>query len=666
MPNIAVFASGNGTNFEAILDATLNGVIRAKVALLVCNDPTANVIKIAEKHNVNVLIEPYHFQENRDEYYKKIYQAMMNLNDDIHMIVLAGWMLILTETIIGNMNESFGNVINLHPALPAQFAGANAIAKAWEKFEKGEIQESGVMVHHVVPEVDAGEVIEFKVVPIIDNDTFETFNDRMRYFEKPTLISAINKILQPHTNEFTYQRTQHCIQMALNCDDKTQLETELFIKGKVRDCLSIKNSHNGNRLNFLVINHSDRLSAFNKHICHVEGKGNILMLQNIWWMHQTRHIIPNHYICHLNNSMLVQLCNRIPIEVVVRGYITGSMWSHYNSGSRTFCGNELPEGLTKNQKLEKPIITPTTKDDEDRPITSEEIVSTGLLTQEQWDFVCRKALELFEFGQIKTGESGLILVDTKYEFGFNAQGDIILVDEIHTSDSSRYWIDESYESNIHNGQEPEKLDKDAIRDWLKTQGDPTSPNYVVPEIPTSVKESVFSAYSQLYKFLTGRTSAKQVSGDDFSNGTQYCMDQIIVQSPYKVIIISGSNSDKPYVDKIVESLSREKLISLVHYASAHRQTQNVIDILQGYKIIAEKTGHKFVFVAVAGMSDALAGVVAANVKFPTIACPPFKDHSDYLTNVHSTLQAPKGVPVMTSLSPENVAISCAHIFSICN
>ena len=208
--------------------------------------------------------------------------------------------------------------------------------------------------------------------------------------------------------------------------------------GKVRDQYDL-----GNKVALIT---TDRQSAFDRVLASVPFKGQVLNLTSAWWFEQTKDIIPNHVIDIPDpNVTLAKKCVVFPIEFVVRGYITGStstaLWTVYNNGDREYCGNTLPEGLVKNQKLEANMLTPTTKEEHhDRPIAPDEIVSEGWMTKKDWDYCSYKAQELFSFGQKKAAENGMILVDTKYEMGRDADGTIRLIDEIHTPDSSRYWI----------------------------------------------------------------------------------------------------------------------------------------------------------------------------------------------------------------------------------
>ena len=223
-----------------------------------------------------------------------------------------------------------------------------------------------------------------------------------------------------------------------NCLTKTTLPAGNKKLGKVRDQYDMGDK--------IVLITTDRQSAFDRVLAAIPFKGQVLNQTSIWWFNQTKNIIPNHLIATPDPNVIVaKKCAVFPIEFVVRGYITGStntsLWTVYNSGNREYCGNTLPEGLIKNQKLKENMLTPTTKDEHhDRPISPDKIVSEGWMTHEDWEYCSTVALELFTFGQQQASQHGMILVDTKYEMGRDEDGNIILIDEIHTPDSSRYWI----------------------------------------------------------------------------------------------------------------------------------------------------------------------------------------------------------------------------------
>lgn len=265
----------------------------------------------------------------------------------------------------------------------------------------------------------------------------------------------------------------------------------------------------------LLITTTDRISAFDKVWCTVKDKGKVLNKTSEWWFDKTEHIIPNHKISVPSSSprvMKVKKCKIFPVEVVVRGYITGttntSLWTVYDRGERIYCGIEFSDGLKKNQELPIPIVTPTTKsDDHDEPISPAQIIERGLMTEDEWNYVSQKAIELFEFGQEIAREKGLILVDTKYEFGRDVEtNQIVIADELHTPDSSRYWKSDTYREKFQNGEEPDRFDKDVIRVWLRENVKNIYDDSVTAEtvnIPDDVISKVRNSYLDFYKQLTG-------------------------------------------------------------------------------------------------------------------------------------------------------------------
>ena len=281
---------------------------------------------------------------------------------------------------------------------------------------------------------------------------------------------------------------------------ETHISSETKKTGKVRDQYYL-----GDKIALIT---TDRQSAFDRVLASIPFKGQVLNLTSAWWFEQTKHIIPNQVIDVPDpNVTLAKKCDVFPIEFVVRGYITGStstsLWTVYNSGDREYCGNILPEGLKKNQKLDANMLTPTTKEEHhDRPISPPEIVSEGWMTQQDWDYCSQKALELFAFGQQKAAEHGMVLVDTKYEMGRDGDGGIVLIDEIHTPDSSRYWIAKTYDERMASGQEPQNIDKEFLRLWFVDNCDPYN-DETLPEAPEELVVELSSRYIYLYETITG-------------------------------------------------------------------------------------------------------------------------------------------------------------------
>ena len=286
--------------------------------------------------------------------------------------------------------------------------------------------------------------------------------------------------------------------------DNTLTETNLRSgtkkTGKVRDQYDL-----GDKIALIT---TDRQSAFDRVLASIPFKGQVLNLTSAWWFEQTKHIIDNQVIDIPDpNVTLAKKCKVFPIEFVVRGYITGStstsLWTVYNNGDREYCGNMLEEGLVKNQKLDENMLTPTTKEEHhDRPISPEDIVKEGWMSQEDWDYCSNKALELFSFGQEKAADHGMILVDTKYEMGKDSDGNIVLIDEIHTPDSSRYWIADTYDERMKDGKEPQNIDKEFLRLWFVDNCDPYNDDEL-PDAPEDLVTELSSRYIYLYETITG-------------------------------------------------------------------------------------------------------------------------------------------------------------------
>ena len=272
--------------------------------------------------------------------------------------------------------------------------------------------------------------------------------------------------------------------------------------GKVRDWYSLPSQRR------LIVT-SDRLSAFDRNLAVVPYKGQVLNQLAAWWFEHTKDVIPNHLLNIPDpNCAVVQEVEPLPVEVIVRGYITGvtstALWYRYSLGEREIYGYRFPEGLRKNQQLPEAIITPTTKGGvtgHDERLTFVEVVEKGYLQQADWDGIQSAALQIFQRGQEVAARAGLILVDTKYEFGRTQAGEIILIDEVHTPDSSRFWKADNYIERFENGLEPENFDKEFIRMAFaelgyRGEGEP-------PQVPEQLWVQASQRYIQIYEMLTG-------------------------------------------------------------------------------------------------------------------------------------------------------------------
>lgn len=271
--------------------------------------------------------------------------------------------------------------------------------------------------------------------------------------------------------------------------------------GKVRDRYELSDK--------LVLITTDRQSAFDRVLASIPFKGQVLNQVSQFWFENTKDIVPNHVLSVPDPNVTVgKKCEIFPVEFVMRGYLTGvtstSVWTAYEKGERDYCGVQLPDGMVKNQPFNEPIITPTTKSDEhDEKISPAEIVKQGLMTQEDWDETAGYAIALFKRGQDIAKQHGMILVDTKYEFGKDENGVITLVDEIHTPDSSRYWMADSYADRFAAGQEPDNIDKEFLRLWFMDNCDPYN-DETLPEAPEELVVELSSRYIQLYEAITGQ------------------------------------------------------------------------------------------------------------------------------------------------------------------
>ncbi len=274
-------------------------------------------------------------------------------------------------------------------------------------------------------------------------------------------------------------------------------------EGKVRD----NYTKDGKR--FIVV--TDRISAFDRILGTIPFKGQVLNRLAAWWFDKTKDVAKNHLLSVPDPNVLECIeCKPLPVEFVVRAFITGStstsMWTHYAKGERVFCGHELPENMQKNQRLERPLLTPATKapmGEHDVSASREQILAKGDITAADFDRAADLALALFRTGQKLCLERGLILVDTKYEMGKTKDGEIVVIDEIHTPDSSRFWIEATYQERFASGVDPEPLDKDFVRRYYtaldyRGDGDP-------PPLPNEVRVGAAARYIEAYERITGET-----------------------------------------------------------------------------------------------------------------------------------------------------------------
>jgi phosphoribosylaminoimidazole-succinocarboxamide synthase len=284
--------------------------------------------------------------------------------------------------------------------------------------------------------------------------------------------------------------------------------------GKVRDIYD--------RGDKLVLITTDRHSSFDRIIAHVPWKGQVLNQVSARWFEMTKDIVPNHVLAIPDpNVTIARKCALVPIEAVVRGYLTGvtdtAIWTRYAKGQRDFGGIVLPAGMRKNQKLPQPLFDPTTKEAvHDRTLTPEQMIAEGFVTSDLFERIRQTALALFARGQEIAARNGLVLVDTKYEFGADKKGVLVLIDEIHTPDSSRYWQLDSYQARFAAGEEPQYFDKEFLRLWFTKNSDPYA-DAKLPEAPVDLVQELSRRYIQMYE---------QIAGEKFQYGATPVLPRI--------------------------------------------------------------------------------------------------------------------------------------------
>lgn len=419
----------------------------------------------------------------------------------------------------------------------------------------------------------------------------------------------------------------------------------------------------------LVMVASDRVSAFD-HILdkRIPFKGRILNLLNNWAFQNTKDIVPNASLDSPHPNVLVQkYCKNLMIECVVRGYVWGSMAADYEKGKREICGLKLPSGLLRYQKLSEPLFTPTTKSEHDEPMTFEEVAK--LLGKELAEKVRETSIRLYEHGAKLASDQGLLFLDTKYEFGLDIEGNLLLIDEANTPDSSRYCTAEEYEKfkaieeEMSTGkhkdvsellsQKPElkiqELSKQFVRDVLTEKGFSYGSKGKIPTLDEEDIIEVAYRYVRLYELLTGNTfefPEKNVKTDLLEN---------LQKSGYikggLAVVIAGSGSDVSHIQDIQNELGKYSVPSEVRICSAHKQPASCESIIKLYNNSLEPV----VFVSVAGGTDALSGVVSFHSAHPVISCPPDAD------NYESCLSNPPGSANSFILRPTNVAKHVAQI-----
>ncbi|MBF0546816.1 MAG: phosphoribosylaminoimidazolesuccinocarboxamide synthase [Candidatus Riflebacteria bacterium] len=416
--------------------------------------------------------------------------------------------------------------------------------------------------------------------------------------------------------------------------------------GKVRDSFRIDD-----RTRMIVV--SDRLSAFDKVLeTPIPTKGAILNGIANFWFEKSQDICENHFIEVIDpNISLVKEAEPIKVEMIVRGFLTGSIWREYERGKRIFSGVKLPDGLKRNQKLQTPILTPTTKEKNDREISPEEILQTGLADPGTWSKMAEISLKLFERGRELLEPKGFLLADTKYEFG-KVGGKVILIDEIHTPDSSRFWSIAKYTKDP---MSVDSLDKEYVREWLrKNIVDSAYPSVLPPEVVIETTKR----YREIYSIITGqefRISNTEVKTRIASN----LIAKGLIKPGY-VVIFMGSPSDIVHAKKIADVVESYGIKTDLRVVSAHKNGERIAEMVAEYNDSIEPGAA----IAVAGRSNGLGGALGANLNIPVISCPPFTGKDDLMLNINSSLFMPSKIPASIILDPESAALGALRSLNI--
>ncbi len=416
--------------------------------------------------------------------------------------------------------------------------------------------------------------------------------------------------------------------------------------GKVRDSFRIDE-----RTRMIVA--TDRLSSFDNVLkTPIPGKGAVLNQLAAFWFENTRDVIENHFIRILDpNISLVREAVPIRVEMIVRGYLTGSAWRGYEQGKRVFSGVPIADGMKKNQAFKEPIVTPTTKEKNDREITPAELVEEGWVTFEIYQAMEAVARKLFDRGQTLLNERGIILVDTKYEFGM-IDNQLVLIDEIHTPDSSRFWSKENYEADPDHA---EQLDKEYVRSYLmKHKKDGRYPDV----LPEEVVQETTRRYRDIFGMITGRELPPLE--EDIRARIRYNLVQHKIIKEGFVAIIMGSAGDLDHANKIKDVLEKYGVMVDMRVISAHKNGERITELMAEYN----RTIEPGAVIAVAGRSNGLGGALAANLTIPVINCPPFKDKVDMMVNVNSSLMMPSHTPAATVIDPANAAMMALRALNI--
>ena len=411
---------------------------------------------------------------------------------------------------------------------------------------------------------------------------------------------------------------------------KTPQLTKLHA-GKVRDSFRVDAERR-----LIVV--TDRISAFDLRLSTpVPQKGEVLNRLAAFWFSATRDVVANHLLEAVSEqASLVREAAPVRVEMIVRGYMAGSMARGYAAGKRAFSGASVAAGLEENARLPAPIVTPTTKEDADREITPDDLVREGLASRALYDKMASVSLELFRRGSEVLRAKGLVLADTKYEFGLVGD-DLVLIDEIHTPDSSRIWDAAAY---ARSPKDVPPLDKEL----------PLA-------LPASVVEETRARYVELFRRVTGQ----EPSGAHDPLARLY--EALVARGHIKpgfVVVCMGSPSDVEHAKRVRKVLANYGVRTFVRVVSAHKNGERIQELAESYNGALEPGA----VIAIAGESNGLGGALAANLELPLVNAPPYGDKSDLILNLQSSMMMPSNIPATTAIRPENAALAALRSLNL--
>jgi phosphoribosylaminoimidazole-succinocarboxamide synthase len=413
-------------------------------------------------------------------------------------------------------------------------------------------------------------------------------------------------------------------------------QLEKIHSGKVRESYRLSTDQR-----MIVV--TDRISCFDQILeTTIPNKGAVLNQISNFWFEKTTDIIDNHLIEEIDpNVNIVCEASPIRVEMVVRGYVSGSMWRRYQKGDRIFSGTEVKDGLSKNEKLPDPLLTPTTKEAVDREISPEEIISSGLIDANTYAQMAHVASELFSRGTKLLSSLGIILVDTKYEFGL-LKGKLILIDEIHTPDSSRFWDADKYKISR---ETVEQIDKEFVREWLMANKE----HGVYPRIlPPEIVRETEKRYQTICKKITERVPL--ISTDPLKRIHDNLRHEGLIKDGF-VALVMGSAKDLDHAKTLKQEIEKYDIFCDLRVVSAHKNGERIQNICAEYNQAFEPGA----VIAIAGLSNGLGGALAANLTIPVFNNPPHKDLAALSTHLNSSLFMPTHTPVATVIHAQNAA-----------